>query len=89
MAAATFPFWWMFLMRIGRLSWLALLSVAGCGAVPNVTLAAEAETDKPATGRYFSLFLNHLTHVTANTVGAQQNYYGLSLIHISEPTRPY
>ena len=30
-------------MRIGRLSWLALLSVAVCGAVPNVTRAAEAE----------------------------------------------
>ena len=44
MAAATFPFWWMFLMRIGRLSWLALLSVAVCGAVPNVTLAAEVES---------------------------------------------
>ena len=31
-------------MRIGRLSWLALLSVAVCGAVPNVTRAAEAES---------------------------------------------
>ena len=33
MAAKPFPFWWMFLMRIGRLSWLALLSVALWGGV--------------------------------------------------------
>ena len=50
-----------------------------------LTLAAEAETDKPATGRYFSLFLNHLTHVTANTVGAQQNYYGGSCFEWGVP----
>ena len=57
----------------------------GSRSVQLLTLAAEAETDKPATGRYFSLFLNHLTHVTANTVGAQQNYYGGSCFEWGVP----
>ena len=54
MAAVTFPFLWMFLMRIGRLSWLALLSVALWGGVPKVTLATETESVRDIVSRLVS-----------------------------------